>query len=220
MLLTIFASAISQYQKYHNTLCLSLQNLVYRWADTTGHVVGTCCSDKNLCSAHWGDMWHDRVAGTKSHHLHTLWNCCGYMFQGYVAATCPLVWTDTFLIVQHQFGVDFVPATSNMKFNKLNFMGHVASTDPWNMYPQHFHVCANVVISSLLHFPSIRPECVSPQCVLHTFLSLEHVAGTWSLVSAHLKNCFQFQKIKTMVMQFFFFRDKQKSVMAFLILAN
>ena len=32
--------------------------------------------------------WH--VAGTRSEHLHTHENVCGYMFQGYVAATCAM----------------------------------------------------------------------------------------------------------------------------------
>ena len=47
--------------------------------------------------------------------------------------------------------------------------GHVAATYPWDMYPQHFHVCANVVILSLLHVPATRPCYLSPQCVLHKF---------------------------------------------------
>ena len=47
--------------------------------------------------------------------------------------------------------------------------GHVAATYPWDVYPQHFHVCANVVILSLLHVPATRPCYMSPQCVLHTF---------------------------------------------------
>ena len=36
--------------------------------------------------------------------------------------------TDTFVTDQHQFGGYFVPATFPMKFNKLNFMGHVVAT--------------------------------------------------------------------------------------------
>ena len=56
--------------------------------------------------------------------------------------------------------------------------GHVTATCPWDMYPQHFHVCANVVILSLLHVPAARPCYLSPQCVLHKFLSLKHVAAT------------------------------------------
>ena len=56
--------------------------------------------------------------------------------------------------------------------------GHVAATYPWDMYPQHFHVCANVLILSLLHVPATRPCYLSPRCVLHKFLSLQHVAAT------------------------------------------
>ena len=56
--------------------------------------------------------------------------------------------------------------------------GHVAATYPWDKYPQYFHVCANVVILSLLHVPATRPCCVSLQCVLNKFLSLQHVAAT------------------------------------------
>ena len=32
--------------------------------------------------------------------------------------------------------------------------GYVAATYPWDMYPHHFHVCANVVILSPLHVPA------------------------------------------------------------------
>ena len=56
--------------------------------------------------------------------------------------------------------------------------GHVAATYPWDKYPQHFHVCANVVVLSLLHVPATRPCYMSPQCVLNKFLSLQHVAAT------------------------------------------
>ena len=56
--------------------------------------------------------------------------------------------------------------------------GHVAATYPWDKNPQHFHVCANVVILFLLHVPATRPCYMSPQCVLNKFLSLQHVATT------------------------------------------
>ena len=89
----------------------------------------------------------------------------------------------------------FAPATCPMRFNKLNSVRHVAGTKyppnwcciiikvsvytrrhvavtyPWDMYVylQHFRVCANVVILSLLHVPATRPCYMSPQCVLHKF---------------------------------------------------
>ena len=87
----------------------------------------------------------------------------------------------------------FVPATCPMKFNKLNSARHVAGTKyptnwcctiikvsvhtrgrvaasyPWDMYPQHFHVCANVVTLSLFYVAATRPCYMSPQCVLHKF---------------------------------------------------
>lgn len=46
------------------------------------------------------------------------------MSQGYVAVKCILLWTDTFLIVQHvhQFAGYFVPATRPIKFIKLNYV--------------------------------------------------------------------------------------------------
>ena len=109
----------------------------------------------------------------------------------------------------------FVPATCPTKFSQLNSVrhvawtkyppnwccsiikvsvhtrGHVAATCPWNMYPQHFHVCTNVVILSLLHVPATRPCYMSPQCVPHKCyvpatcrcdMSLEHVPATFSCV--------------------------------------
>ena len=45
----------------------------------------------------------------------------------------------------------------------------VAATHPWDMFPQHFHVCANVVILSLLHVSATRPCYMSPQHALHKF---------------------------------------------------
>ena len=81
-----------------------------------------------------------------------------------------------------------MPATCPMKFNKLDFVRHVAGTK----YPPNYKsisshegtchcdislghvpatfsctvVCANVVILSLLHVPATRPCYMSPQCVL------------------------------------------------------
>jgi len=67
----------------------------------------------------------------------------------------------------------YVPTTCSMKFNKLNFVRHLAGTNYppnwWNMYLQHFYVCANVVIFSLLHVPATRFCHMSPQCALHKF---------------------------------------------------
>ena len=97
----------------------------------------------------------------------------------------------------------FVLATCPMKFNKLNSVrhvagtkhppnwcciiikvsvytrGHVAATYPWDMYLQHFHVCANVVILSLLHVPATRPcRHVASVCTAQVFcrcsMSLQH----------------------------------------------
>ena len=42
----------------------------------------------------------------------------------------------------------------------------MAATYPWDMYSQHFYVCATVVILSLLHVPATRPCYMSPHSVL------------------------------------------------------
>ena len=58
---------------------------------------------------------------------------------------------------------------------------HAAAAHPWDMYPRHFHACANVAILSLLYVPAARPCYVSPQFVLHTFcrcMSLQHITAT------------------------------------------
>ena len=62
----------------------------------------------------------------------------------------------------------------------VNTRGHVTATHPWNTYPQHFHVCANIVILSLLHVPYTRPCYASllrvpVTCLRYT--SLSHVAS-------------------------------------------
>ena len=51
------------------------------------------------------------------------------MSHGYVAAICPLVYADTFLLMQHQLGGYFVPATCRAKGHVVgHVMGHVAGT--------------------------------------------------------------------------------------------
>ena len=56
--------------------------------------------------------------------------------------------------------------------------GRVAATYPWDMSPQHFHVCVTAVILSLLHVPATRSLLHVRQCVIHLLLSLLHVAAT------------------------------------------
>ena len=80
-----------------------------------------------------------------------------------------------------------------MKFNKLNFARHVAGTKyPPNLcaqvkkyrftrgdvFQQHFHVFANVIMS-LLHVASV--------CTTQVFLSLQHVPATCPCKSGPLK---------------------------------
>ena len=59
-----------------------------------------------------------------------------------------------------------------------------------DIFPQHFHVCTNVVIfpyyMSPVPGPGTRPCDMSPQCVPHTFLSLQNIPATRPLVSGHL----------------------------------
>ena len=80
----------------------------------------------------------------------------------------------------------FVPTTRRTEFNLLNFMEHVAGTKinipqiqcctsshertyPWEMCPQHFHLCACVVILSLLRVTSVYTTQV-----FFFFFSLQH----------------------------------------------
>lgn len=96
------------------------------------------------------------------------WKYYGFMSQGYVAATCPFVWTDSFIIVPRQFGGYFVPATCLMKFNKLNSVRHVLGTK----YPLNW--CCTIVkapVHTRGHvagtFSVTRPWYTSHQCALH-----------------------------------------------------
>ena len=94
------------------------------------------------------------------------------MLQGHIAATkrCVVHTEATFIRVAQRGNVaDKITTWRDMK-------GHVAATYPWDMYPQHFHVCAHVVILSL--GVVTRPY--------KSFLSLQYVPATWSLGSAHL----------------------------------
>ena len=88
------------------------------------------------------------------------------------------------IIVQHQFWGDFCPCDMSHEVQPVtgtkspqnwcctiikvsaHMRGHVTATYPWDMYPQHFHVCAHVVILSLL------------PCSHYT--TLMHVASVWT----------------------------------------
>lgn len=105
------------------------------------------------------DVERGRVAGTKSQHAQTHEN---------VAGTCPLVRTNTFMIVLHQFGAFFVPATCPMGSNKFNSMRHIAGTK----YPcftsllHNLSVCTTKFFGycnmSLKHHPSRLPTLKVP----------------------------------------------------------
>ena len=136
-----------------------------------------------------------------------------FLLQGHVAQP----YTRSFMASLQRF----VPATCPMKFNKLNSvqhvagtkyppnwccavkkvsvhtMGHVAATCPWDMYPQHFHVCANVVTLSLLHVPATCPCYMSPQCVLHTFFVPATCRCDMSL--QHDPSCLPTYKLKSVL---------------------
>ena len=82
--------------------------------------------------------------------------------------------------------------------------GHATATHPWKktrsifmcvqilwfckyyMSRIHFPAKCSCYTSLRLHVPATRPCHMSPQRVLHTFLSMPHVAATWPLVSGYL----------------------------------
>ena len=117
-----------------------------------------------------------------------------------VAETCCITVHTTF----HGILATFVPATCPIKFNKSNFVRHVAgtkyppnwcctskkvsvytrrhvaATHPWDMFPQHFHV---FVILSRLHVPGYTSLLhVASVCTTQVFcrcnISLQHVPAT------------------------------------------
>lgn len=105
------------------------------------------------------------------------------MFQGYVAATWPLVRTDAFILVQQQFGIYFVPVTCCTVFNVLNIsVGHVPVTFSCVCTGCDFvpDTCSRYM--SLLQVTSL----CSTQVFYHCKISLQHVLATWLLVSANL----------------------------------
>ena len=83
----------------------------------------------------------------------------------------------------------YVPATCPMKFNLLNFMGHVAgtklppngcftivkrissqeSTCRWNISLKHVHATFSRVCTRCDIVPATSPRYMSPQCALHKF---------------------------------------------------
>ena len=73
--------------------------------------------------------------------------------------------------------------------------GHVAATYPWDIYPQHFHVCAHVVILSLLHIPATLPCYMSPQCALHDKFFVA-AAGRCNVSLQHDPSCLSTLRFK------------------------
>ena len=64
--------------------------------------------------------------------------------------------------------------------------GLFVATYPWDMHPQHFHVCANVVILSLLHVPTTVPTTCRLSVHYKSFSVAPTWPATWPLVSGHL----------------------------------
>ena len=60
----------------------------------------------------------------------------------------------------------------------VSMRGHVAGTHPWDMFPHYFHVCANVVILSLLHVPATR-ACYMTPCTTHVFCRCNMTPRVW-----------------------------------------
>ena len=58
---------------------------------------------------------------------------------------------------------------------KLVLHNHKSISSHEGTHPYNIFVCAYVVILSRLYVPATRPKYVSPQCVLHTFLLMQHV---------------------------------------------
>ena len=56
--------------------------------------------------------------------------------------------------------------------------GHVAATYPWDIYPQHFHVCANVIILSLPDMCSLHVRATCRLSVYRWADTRGYVAGT------------------------------------------
>ena len=111
------------------------------------------------------------------------------MWQGYVTATRPLVWTDSIIIMQHQVGGNIVPAACPIKFNKLNFLQHVAGT---------FNLFISVVICNkryrLIKRKQKREKITPAWCCTIIILSIytrERVTATypWGMFLPHFFVC-------------------------------
>ena len=111
------------------------------------------------------------VAETKSQQscAHTR-KCCRFMFQGYVAVTCPLVWTDAFLIVQHQFEDDFVPAPCPMKS-----LQHIPETCTCNIFMcvQMLWFCPSYM-SRYMTLMHVASACTTHGPFCRCYMSLQH----------------------------------------------
>ena len=114
------------------------------------HVPGICCSDMSPRVSYYSTLRDDaRRAPRKLN------------FMGHVAGTkSPQNWCCTIIKVS------------------AHTRGHVAATYPWDMYPQHFHVCAHVILS-LLHVPATCHLSVNyTSFFCRCGMSLRHVAAT------------------------------------------
>ena len=90
-----------------------------------------------------------------------------------ISSTCKTSW-DTSREQNHpKIGVATIIKVS------AHTRGHVAATYPWDMYPKHFHVCAHVVILSLLHVPLPVPDTwpATRPLYMSRYSSLLHVAS-------------------------------------------
>ena len=105
---------------------------------------GQCSTDKITLCAH-----HENVAATYSLVLTViLYNCATPTWGYFVLTTCPIEF--------NKFNSSHPPnwCCTILKVS-VNRRGHFDATYPWDMYPQHFHEWAHVVILSLLHIASM-----------------------------------------------------------------
>ena len=126
-----------------------------------GHVAGTCCSNKKVCSTTLRRQ--GRVTGTKSQHLHTHENVAGTGLKDYLQRHFPLsltCWTswDTSRGEKKSLP-NWCCTIIKVSVHKR---GHVAATYPPETWTRNIFMC--------VHMLWFCPCYMSPQCALYKFL--------------------------------------------------
>ena len=124
-----------------------------------------CCQMSLKVGKHKGSCRRNMLQRQMTCVVHTEVTCSRDIWWGYFVPTICCTEFNLLNSMGHVVGTKYVPHWCDTSIKVLvHTRGNVTATYPWDTYPQHFHVCALVVILSLLHVASVCTTQVFSCC--------------------------------------------------------